>query len=522
MESNPASQPPQQSLSGFRQGPPQGIFARPGKDTALYIVCFKCGRADVFYVAEGTGLEVKEGDMVIVEADRGYDLGTVLNAKVSWAQARELKDKSSDEHYRWLMMFSRHNHTPGSGNENNPSGMMAVSGKERSPQSSSIGPAGLGTGMFDAAEGSDLKPRMIKRLAQPHEVATLRDKEGNEAKAKRICQQKANELRFGMEILDAEFQMDWKKLSFYYYATGYVNFNPLVQELFKIYKTRIWMSAVNPDSMIAPTGPPRGMGPGAVEGRDTPMNPRSASFRQGSVNSYSQDYDPTGAIPPYQNPTTRSFQEFAAANTQPGANGYHGQPDNYLGFAQSTQQFQSPSTGPQTGLQYMGGPVSRDYGYNQARQDFDRNGRASGPTHNQNQYYSTQQAYGGANVGNDSLANNRPSSSAAYGYINHGGSNHVPTGPRAMGSESSNGGGYGQHTNNASAGLRSNSRPSSGVGYGQQPQSSSDNANSGFRTDMNNSRQSGRSSLYGPQSGGLPANFYTQFGSMGFVQQQHS
>ena len=35
----------------------------------------------------------------------------------------------------------------------------------------------------------------------------LREKEGNEAKAKRMCQQKVAEHHLHMEILDAEFQM---------------------------------------------------------------------------------------------------------------------------------------------------------------------------------------------------------------------------------------------------------------------------------------------------------------------------
>jgi cell fate regulator YaaT (PSP1 superfamily) len=56
-------------------------------------------------------------------------------------------------------------------------------------------------------QAADLKPKMIKRLAQPHEIQTLRDKEANEAKAKRVCQQKVLEHRLPMEILDAEFQM---------------------------------------------------------------------------------------------------------------------------------------------------------------------------------------------------------------------------------------------------------------------------------------------------------------------------
>ena len=60
---------------------------------------------------------------------------------------------------------------------------------------------------------------------------------------------------------------DWKKLTFYYFADSYINFNSLVTDLFKIYKTRIWMSAINPASFASPTlgiPPPSGIGPGAV------------------------------------------------------------------------------------------------------------------------------------------------------------------------------------------------------------------------------------------------------------------
>ena len=59
---------------------------------------------------------------------------------------------------------------------------------------------------------------------------------------------------------------DWKKLTFYYFADSYINFNPLVTDLFKIYKTRIWMSAISQLSLPAPSAGlqlPVGRGPGA-------------------------------------------------------------------------------------------------------------------------------------------------------------------------------------------------------------------------------------------------------------------
>lgn len=62
---------------------------------------------------------------------------------------------------------------------------------------------------------------------------------------------------------------DHHKLTFFYFAETYVNFNDLVTDLFKNYKVRIWMSAVNPASVVNPAGliqvaPPSAIGPGAI------------------------------------------------------------------------------------------------------------------------------------------------------------------------------------------------------------------------------------------------------------------
>ncbi|KAK3488398.1 hypothetical protein B0T13DRAFT_406981 [Neurospora crassa] len=235
--------------------------AQPRHDQPLYIVLFKCARADVFYIQEGTGLTVKPGDLVIVEADRGTDLGTVAKDNVDWKTAKELKEHYAEEQYRWLMMYSQN---AGMAQDGVGAGLMAASNLQGSAVGG-MGPAGQHH--IQEPTSGELKPKLIKRLAQAHEIHALREKEGNEAKAKRVCMQKVKEHGLNMEILDAEFQMDWKKLTFYYFADSYINFNSLVTDLFKIYKTRIWMSAINPASFASPTlglQAPSGIGPGAV------------------------------------------------------------------------------------------------------------------------------------------------------------------------------------------------------------------------------------------------------------------
>lgn len=299
-----------ESTSLSLQGPyssvsPAGsVFGRQGWSAPLYIVTFKCSRSGIFYIHEGTGLDVKEGDLVIVEADRGQDLGTVTHAKIDWSRAKEALEKTGEDHYKWLMMFSRHNLAL---TDSETRGLMASNGTDRGSmhRDRPLDEYPPGMGGPPELHQEPTKPKMIKRLAQPHEIANLREKEGNEAKAKRIAQQKASEHNLKMEILDAEFQLDWKKLTFYFYSTEYINFNLLVGDLFKIYKTRIWLSAINPAAFRSrPNQPPSSIGPGAIQPGSSPrtMNPTASSFfvpRAGGHSNYADDMTGAAQAPSY-------------------------------------------------------------------------------------------------------------------------------------------------------------------------------------------------------------------------------
>lgn len=279
----------------------------------LYVVNFKCCRSDIFYIQEGTGLSVKDGDLVIVEADRGTDLGCVQHSHVSWEAARKYKAKYAEQHFGWLMMFSQQTRS-GAPNLFNPNAV--VPGRNgASPQGSAI-------------RDSDLKPKMIKRLAQTHEIQALQEKEGNEAKAKRVCQQKVVEHGLNMEILDAEFQMDGKKLTFYFFSTEYINFNALVTDLFKMYKTRIWMSAINPASFQSPVSslgitPLYGNTGLGVAATPSTANLYDDPRDDGRYMQQTQQMTPQRAMPPLyyggygQAPQMNEYAGFAAGYQQP-------------------------------------------------------------------------------------------------------------------------------------------------------------------------------------------------------------
>ncbi|KAI9015671.1 PSP1 C-terminal conserved region-domain-containing protein [Phycomyces nitens] len=185
--------PPGSSSSEPVQSLGKGVLLQNFDDSnSLYRVEFKAGRTEVCYVIEGPQLP-KVGDLVIVEADRGRDLGVVIADSLT------------------------------------PDEVMAT----------------LGQGDDDKPlHSKDVHVKRLYRIATPNETSTLALKEQDEAKALGVCQAKLKQRNMAMEVVNAEYQWDRRKLTFYFVAEQRIDFRELVRELFKIYKTRIWMCAV--------------------------------------------------------------------------------------------------------------------------------------------------------------------------------------------------------------------------------------------------------------------------------------
>lgn len=168
----------------------------PGHNWPLYVVEFKAGRTDYFYLPEELKRTViKLGDLAIVEADRGKDLGKVIECGISTMEELELYQATHED-----PLVDSHN-----------------------------------------AIGKEIHPKRLFRLAEAGEVAQLLVKSQDESKANMLCQAKIRAKKLPMEIVDAEYQWDRRKLTFYFCAERRIDFRELVRELFKIYKTRIWM-----------------------------------------------------------------------------------------------------------------------------------------------------------------------------------------------------------------------------------------------------------------------------------------
>jgi hypothetical protein len=59
-----------------------------------------------------------------------------------------------------------------------------------------------------------------------------------------VCQQRVREFSLPMVIVDAEYQFDRKKLTFYYEAQQRLDFRELVRDLYRTFRARIWMEMV--------------------------------------------------------------------------------------------------------------------------------------------------------------------------------------------------------------------------------------------------------------------------------------
>ena len=95
----------------------------------------------------------------------------------------------------------------------------------------------------DTTVAAELKK--IVTIATAADCALLEEKQEEEAALLKICRAKVKQRNLPMHIVDAEYQFDRHKLTFFFEAEGRIDFRELVRDLFSIYKTRIWMQQLD-------------------------------------------------------------------------------------------------------------------------------------------------------------------------------------------------------------------------------------------------------------------------------------
>ena len=121
----------------------------------LFIVEFKAGRTDLFYLAD-PNMDVRVGDLVIVEADRGKDLGKVVNDGIT---VREVEAWQRQQAERVQAQVQAHGMGLGMGG-----GGVGQDGQPTSPVMASAPPPGGGPGK------KEINPKMIYAKAGPHDI----------------------------------------------------------------------------------------------------------------------------------------------------------------------------------------------------------------------------------------------------------------------------------------------------------------------------------------------------------------
>jgi len=81
--------------------------------------------------------------------------------------------------------------------------------------------------------------RHVIRIATDEDRRTLATNSENEKRALEICQQKADELKLDMKVVEVEYAFDGTKVLFYFISEGRVDFRELVKELAAIFHMRI-------------------------------------------------------------------------------------------------------------------------------------------------------------------------------------------------------------------------------------------------------------------------------------------
>lgn len=231
----------------------------------LVLVSLKNGKLELLSLPQNSNLSMKRDDLIIIDGDRGKDLALVIEPSIDLNMALIINFLKKKIHFDSLIT-SREQHYP------NARFIDALMNSTKGLTDE------LNPKLYDVIELIQLvvPSKQVLRFATAWEVTTnLHNKFQDELKALHIAQLKLKSLNSGLisspnanalldkdvlaykstnngasprrlniKILNAEFQFDRKKLTFYYICQERNDFRDLIKELFKYYKTRIWLCAI--------------------------------------------------------------------------------------------------------------------------------------------------------------------------------------------------------------------------------------------------------------------------------------
>ncbi|CCW64883.1 unnamed protein product [Phytomonas sp. EM1] len=178
-----------EDMSGANHGP----LNASTKEQIVYVE-FKRKRIHKYTCHDPT---ITPGVYVLVDGDRGTDCGLVTRT------------------VRWL-----------------PNGK---------PDITSMDECGIDEQKIKPGNGYVLRQATNEELDKLHNVLA-----NAESVALKTCRQRCQEFGIDIKLIDAEYQFDMKKISFFYDSDRSIDFRALVRELYRTFGARIWMENVNP------------------------------------------------------------------------------------------------------------------------------------------------------------------------------------------------------------------------------------------------------------------------------------
>ncbi|CUM46243.1 uncharacterized protein AC631_00057 [Debaryomyces fabryi] len=213
----------------------------------LCLVINKNGKSDLLSYPNNSNIFLQKHNLVIVDGDRGKDLVMILEPLVNLNFAILFNFLKKLEHLKSLTINDSNQST----NNNLQLQLKGAKKPSGGTHSTSINASTI----VNSHNNEDnefiitLPTKQVLRFATPKEVHKISGKFLEEKKAFITCFNKIKELNLNndLQLINVEYQSDFKKLIFYYFA-GFkrIDFRGLIKELFKIYKTRIWLCAVLP------------------------------------------------------------------------------------------------------------------------------------------------------------------------------------------------------------------------------------------------------------------------------------
>ena len=223
----------------------------------LVLCCAKNGRLELLSPQIDGFMHMERGDMVIVDGDRGSDLVMVIEPQVEIHLGLLINFLRKKIHFDSLITNAEMHHPHDTFIE-----FLVRTKRGLEPS--------LNPRRYDVAELTELviPSKRVLRFATSWEVSSnLHHKFQEELKSLRVAISKIesfNEMvssnpfsrreSLTIRFLNAEYQFDRKKLTFYYVCGQRNDFRDLIKELFKFYKTRIWLCALPNNLGIEKTG----------------------------------------------------------------------------------------------------------------------------------------------------------------------------------------------------------------------------------------------------------------------------